>query len=353
MFKLRKMLSMILAVGMVASMSTSVFATETDEKQTILDNYNNGIVENEGNMSLQNDDQPDNCTIDYVDTSAKYAADDRRVGEIIEKYNNDNSYDYSILSQSLEEADVYAVMYKIMEIYDEVESENEKNYLKSYFNSYAPYLGENDFIEFENSLNDRISAYASYSATAAINYTDSYWNTPNTSQYPYLNNDAVGTDCANFISQAVHAGGMTMNGDWYIYRKNTVYPEPETIAQLDYSWTLASPSPWISAREFKNFWGSSSNIVVSVQDYRNSQTANNIFTKDIVEGDVIVLLQPYGLGYRGYHCMLVNGYINSSTNNVATFQYAAHSRMTKTGDLYTAIQSSTYDKFKIQFIPFR
>lgn len=183
MFKLRKLLSMILAAGMLASMSTSVFATETDEKQTIIDNYNNGIVE-----SKVYNDQPDDYTIDYVDMSAKYAEDDRKVGEIIEKYNDDNSHDYSILSQSLEEANVYAVMYKIMEIYDEVENENEKSYLKSYFHSYAPYLGENDFTEFENSLNDRVSTYGSYSATDAIDYAGAYWKTPNTSQYLYLRN---------------------------------------------------------------------------------------------------------------------------------------------------------------------
>lgn len=67
---------------------------------------------------------------------------------------------------------------------------------------------------------------AAYSPSAAVNYANTYWhiyNWPTYSSYP-------GGDCTNFVSQILHAGGLSTNSTW----------TPYTAA-------------WINANSFKNY----------------------------------------------------------------------------------------------------
>ena len=63
-----------------------------------------------------------------------------------------------------------------------------------------------------------------------------------------------GGDCTNFVSQCMLASGMHFIDDWQILRKNGNYTEINNVEQLNNSWYLADPSPWISATEFRKFW---------------------------------------------------------------------------------------------------
>ena len=47
-----------------------------------------------------------------------------------------------------------------------------------------------------------------------------------------------------------------MHDTWYCHKKNNEYPAPASATQLDYSWTLEDPSPWISVEQFVSFWSS-------------------------------------------------------------------------------------------------
>lgn len=80
------------------------------------------------------------------------------------------------------------------------------------------------------------------------------------SAYPNLStcNDEVGGDCANFVSQCMLASGIHYQNSWYVYRKNGNYFVPTTVKQLNNTWKLADSSPWISARQFANYWKSNS-----------------------------------------------------------------------------------------------
>ena len=49
-----------------------------------------------------------------------------------------------------------------------------------------------------------------YSTAAATNYAYTYVNTPNKPTYPFYENG----DCANFVSQILHAGGVPMTSTW-------------------------------------------------------------------------------------------------------------------------------------------
>ncbi len=52
----------------------------------------------------------------------------------------------------------------------------------------------------------------SYSPSAATAYASKYWNNYNPN---YSNYNSIGGDCANFVSQCLHAGGLQMTDGWY------------------------------------------------------------------------------------------------------------------------------------------
>lgn len=79
--------------------------------------------------------------------------------------------------------------------------------VKSYVSAYT-------FVEMEKEEPDEKTNYiaearAAYSPSKVTAYTDRYWNSHN-SAYPNFEN--MGGDCANFVSQALRAGGKSMKG---------------------------------------------------------------------------------------------------------------------------------------------
>lgn len=59
-----------------------------------------------------------------------------------------------------------------------------------------------------------VQAYGNYtySPDGAAAYADTYWSNYNPAYSDY---NSIGGDCANFVSQAIHAGGMPMDEDWF------------------------------------------------------------------------------------------------------------------------------------------
>jgi hypothetical protein len=121
--------------------------------------------------------------------------------------------------------------------------------------------------------------------------------------------------CANFVSQALEAGGMSTDAQRSIIRKNTTYTwfaYPLNVPQLNYSWMLADPSPWISAREFNNYW--------SNRRYGYTYTAtgahvyshqSEVFGLPYYTGDVVQILAKVYWWYDAFHTMMITGYGNS------------------------------------------
>jgi len=132
--------------------------------------------------------------------------------------------------------------------------------------------------------------------------------------YPRLTN--FGTeqeaDCANYVSQCMLAYGYHYRNNWYVYRKNDLYVIPENVTQLDTTWELGDPSPWISAKKFKNYWQNE----VSTHSYKGNQIINNpslAWNLDITQGDVIQICKSI-LGFEGdaQHTMIITGYSNNT-----------------------------------------
>lgn len=63
---------------------------------------------------------------------------------------------------------------------------------------------------------NQVSA-SGYNASAAVSYAKTYWSHYNPN---YSNYNDIGGDCANFVSQCLHAGGLEMTDGWYWYSRN-------------------------------------------------------------------------------------------------------------------------------------
>ncbi|GAC1512139.1 MAG: hypothetical protein NVS2B16_14580 [Chloroflexota bacterium] len=116
-----------------------------------------------------------------------------------------------------------------------------------------------------------------YSGTTAASYADTYWSTYN-SAYPTCANQ--GGDCTNFVSQALHAGGITMrmsppysgNAAWYIMSNG---------GQWSYS------TPWVNAQDNSIFALQSLPGVTQVASYIGIAPGQTVATH-AVQGDVVL-----------------------------------------------------------------
>ncbi len=280
-----------------------------------------------------------------------YRACDEQTGQILEKYdtliNGKNDIDYVDLATSLsmDKSDRIEAMYFITEIYSATDAE-ERAFLKSYVKSYAPYTNEIALTNFADSLDSKRlrRSNAAYLGSLAKDYALTYYNSTNPN-YPNLRN--MGGDCANFVSQCLVAGGKSMAGNWYIYKKNNTYPSPSNSTQLDYSWTLANPSPWISANEFNNYWSNNATTYTySVTDYAANHAT--IYYNSIIYGDVVQLLKPVLWWYEGYHTMLIVDYDTTGKDYI----YAAHSNDTKNSSILGKIcgdPNGAYNNYQLKF----
>lgn len=274
-----------------------------------------------------------------------YREMDSKAGAIIEKYdtllNGENELDYYELATSLSEdpTDRITAMNMIVTIYTTVTNQ-EKTYLKSYMESYAPYTDNEDLIKFTNSLTKGSISTSSYSKVNAVNYAKSYYNKFNPN-YPNLT--SLCGDCANFVSQCLYAGGKAMDGTWYVRKKNSKYPKPETISQLNQSWALADPSPWISAKEFNNYWKKKANKSFEYTTAKYLFDRETVFADPIYSGDVVQFKEKVGFWWQAYHTMIV---VRCDVDN-KDYILAGHSVSTVNRSLLQACRASRGKKIQL------
>ena len=144
--------------------------------------------------------------------------------------------------------------------------------------------------------------------------------------YPNLTN--IGGDCTNFVSQCMLASGIHSRDDWYIYRKNLNYTNISNTSQLNNSFELSDPSPWISAEEFKDFWVSrTTNGAYRATGQQILDNPDVVWSKPITQGCVIQKADNW-FGNIGTvrHSMYITGYLNDGVDN--TFLLTYHSTNT-------------------------
>lgn len=319
--KIRKILSIILVITLTCCVGVNAAAV----------------------TNLSEFDEQEQAAYDY------YRNCDSITGNILERYDNilngQNNIDYYALATSMSEYknDRIAAMNFIITIYEDV-TDDERTHLKSYIQSYAPYSDNDDLLSFCDELKTSVPiTRATYYSSEAVNYAKANWNKRN-SNYPDVS--SLGGDCTNFVSQCLLAGGKSMSGDWYIYKKNGNYPKPTTTAELDASWRVADPSPWISAKEFNNYWSDNATetFQCSVADYKSN--SSSMYYETIYTGDVVQTLKKTLWWYEATHTMIIVGYDVDNRD----FIYAQHSTdavdRTILGNVCT---NSTYKNYYLKF----
>lgn len=173
-----------------------------------------------------------------------------------------------------------------------------------------------------------------YSIDLGVNYALTNYNTY---YYTYPAFNGWGNDCANFASQCMLAGGVHFQAQWWIYKKNNTYLNPQSSSQFDNSWEVqtmggvpifgwGASSPWISAAKFCDFWSAR----VSYEDYKGSYiTANpaTVYGRPFYRGDVISMISSG----EAYHTLYISSY--GSYNGNSTFYLTYHSTNTKSKSL--------------------
>ncbi|CAG7589161.1 hypothetical protein PEPTYR26121_00962 [Peptoniphilus tyrrelliae] len=330
----RRFTLLIAMVMLLTAMATNVFAynSESIEHEKMY-SVSSDSIEYEDLMELKEDVKAINNDYDLEEELIF----ETEVGEIINKYNN-NKIDFREKATSLNYNDREEVIAEILKIYD-LSSTDEKLKLDIYvrgaletlitenptrqtmnlekaFNS----IYENQYNEKDN-LSLRASNQDHFDYLDAIWYAHNYYENYN-SNYPDLSGP-IGGDCANFVSQILHYGGYRTDNKWYIKRKNYKYNNPKDITELNYSWDLADPSPWISAKYFNNYW---SNIVKTETIDDDDFVNKNMFNKlNFFKGDTVQLLRKKYFSYYGYHTMYITDYTNNSKNN-RDFAMTYHTR---------------------------
>lgn len=186
-------------------------------------------------------------------------------------------------------------------------------YLQSEFLEKTIQDCRNEVIEQSNQKNFdsyNITPYSYYNASAAISYARRYARDPNTNSYPYF-----GSDCTNFVSQCLYAGGMDMDGrPKQVGHENTTtkwYCElfgewHGNYQYFDYGYSTT----WTVAGDFYTYWSR----------YANAGRATNLRTviSNTSAGSVVQLEDPQ-TGIL-YHTIII------TRNSGGVAEYCAHSR---------------------------
>lgn len=178
--------------------------------------------------------------------------------------------------------------------------EKDKSVYIDRINSYITGYSFIDNIKNNSSKKTRknVSLLSNYSPEKAVEYAITYAFNYNTAKYP--NYAGKGGDCANFISQVLHAGGKPMNGtnasnfnNWFC-RSNRVW-DVDKIS-----------STWRGADAFGHYW---MRKAVSYKSFDRSYFSDNSKLKKVLEygnrGDAVSILNSNG---RPFHTLIIIDY---------------------------------------------
>jgi hypothetical protein len=263
-----------------------------------------------------------------------------------------NFFDEDSIAQlvtSVEKEDKVKSMKLMILALEKIEKSTEESDLfVRYILKYAPYIEDIEITNHYKELNNNIrEEYVSlkttwtYNPSTAVLYARTNYNTYNT-DFPDCR--LIGGDCTNFVSQCLYTGGFPMNGSWYCYKKNSTYQKPINTTQLDYSWTLADPSPWISAKQFELKWYP----IFSNSNYSGEYVYDNqstIYGLNYTTGDIVQILEKNFWWYEAFHSMII------TKKQSGDYKLTYHSTSSGTLDkpLNTIASSYTDSKYKFQF----
>lgn len=273
-----------------------------------------------------------------LETLESYWQEDLKVGEILTNKTNDLSIQPLVLSTK-EQEKIEAIKI-IKSIYDEV-NVNEQKLLYDYVERHYKGLDDLEVQDFFNLLNTKRndmnpSIFAAYNGSGAGTWAYNNYNKYSTN-YPKFTG-SFGTNCTNFVSQAMHlGGGLPKQGNWTITRKNTTYHVINSAAQLNHSWKLTDPSPWISVKEFSKFWRPKS-TVRGASKAQYLQNTSNYRSQQV--GDIVIFNKgAAGVVTVPTHAMII------TQKTTTDYNLAGNSVERRAHPLKTAIESYSFIEF--------
>jgi hypothetical protein len=288
------------------------------------------------NVQIANDEKsgisrPDNQQYsEMIYILNQYYYEDQNVASILE----DLKLGEDILNKtlSLEKEDKIYIMRVICDNYKQVANASYRDRLEGFLSRYASSSGDAKSIAFYNgviSSTPQLMMTYTYNGSGAGNWGLTHGNSYNTN-YPDMNN--LGGDCTNFVSQCMYlGGGIPQAGDWYCSKRNSTYPSPINSYQLNYSWSLSSPSPWVSVSEWKQYWNSCTFYDFTKADYIANHDA--IYNMDIYIGDCVIFYTQFLWIQTPKHLMIISSYDYANHD----FLLAGHSNERTAYPLLTAI----------------
>lgn len=205
--------------------------------------------------------------------------------------------------------------------------------------------------QYNGSKNDEwiFEPVYNYSKELGANYATQNYNRY---FYTYPKFSGWGNDCANFVSQCMLAGGVHYQGQWWIYKLNNNYPNPQSSTQFDNSWDvqtmggflgIGASSPWVSASKFCDFWSAR----VTYEDYTASYILahpGTVYSRPFYIGDVVSIISSGS----ATHTMYITSY--GSYNGAQSFMMTYHSANTLNKSLLQIAESypnATFRFYKI------
>ena len=301
-------------------------------------------------MALDNSQESINPYVEvYIIDQNKsgFAVDPQVIISLDEYYNMDLTLENLLPKQftgiitSIEKDDKIIAMKLLLGIYNELDNET-KQLVDLYFCRYAEDSQDreviNAFQKITSAKDKSIGLRYTYNRATATTWAKNNYNT-RPSDFPDC--DGVGGDCANFVSQAMYHGGIGMFDNWYCYKLNNNNPAPQSIDELNSSWSLADPSPWISANQFTSFWNSRCDhtYYYACVDYTSSHT--DIYYEDIYVGDAIVFYSSTVWWQTPAHVVIITAY--DSTNK--DFLSCGHNTNRYNWPLLSVMSGYSYIRF--------
>ena len=154
-----------------------------------------------------------------------------------------------------------------------------------------------------------------YNRQAAVDYANRYWLIPNLEYYYYE------TDCTNYVSQVIFAGGIEMNGNWHSYKKLNwlkclLYPFK--IPQLVFDWDINRT--WSVAGAQFNYFSNPSNGYINgniISIFSPNSIANAAENCGVQPGDLLYFVKDGKIHHAAVITKIADGkiYYNGHTSS--------------------------------------
>lgn len=176
--------------------------------------------------------------------------------------------------------------------------------IKWYIDNYLSFLEDEnlrrrafEFLGIENPYGFQpLDVNPGYNRALAAKYAEDHAENPNTLKYPFF----AGADCANFISQVLHEGGMAfLGGSWESFNSWFCYTNSvSNLTKISLTWRVA--------RYFRRHWGNENGIgrnrAYNYSEMKVKEAMENFdgLYSFLIEGDVIQYGDPknYNIPYH-------------------------------------------------------